>query len=984
MAKIVLEKLVKENPKELPEFFKNLDKETFGIDWKLHNYQQAALKYALNTLYYFFHEKEHLYNHYKTLLDEATITQMSYASDNPHFNLLGQYYKVEDNQIPYTEFLNRASFWMATGSGKTLVMIKLIEFLHQLATYNYIPKNDILILAPKQEILNQIREHIEIFNKNSAVKINLKDLREFERSKQLQISMYESNAITVFYYRSDNITDVDKTELLSYKTVLNNGKWYVLLDEAHKGEKEDSIRQAYYSILAHKGFIFSFSATFTDTVDIVTAAYNFNLKKFIESGYGKHIIVSGQEYKNWNRRNQDEFSEAEKTEMVVKSLLVFTAIKKEAENIKTHHPKLYHNPLLITIANEVNTLDAELKLFFKQLATVASGEYDIERAKEVLKTDLLTHKSYQFDTAEIPSFFVQSIENIGKEDILKHVFNASAFGKIEYTRIVNNSREVAFRLKTADAGKHFCLLVASDATNWGENVLENYEYTETPLTASYFNTINNQESDINILLGSRIFTEGWDSNRPNVVNLINIGVDEGAQKFVLQAIGRGVRIQPVPGIRKRLNYIVNPDDTEILSQYIKIQSRTEILKRNLPLESLFLFATKKEVIKNIIDNLNREKVADDWRIVKHISKTEIPEKLLIPKYEDVVADVPPYSINRAEYDELLTFIGERAGEQDKVILMHTPINVSKTLVSTLEKIRVESNFNFSVSSSNRTPIDNLLLLNHHFNQKPKRLKSFEPLQNEINHYEKIEVANLPDEELESLEKLIIDSLKGNKSEYDSVGDIVVAYTAKKLNDEQLQEQLALFNTKDKPNDYSYKSLKLKLNTDFLAEHYYNPVILIKEKSQRSLFRHIIREDSEHEFFTELCKPENNKHLKKYEWWYFSKIDQTTDDVSIPYYDTREQEYRNFFPDFIFWLKPKGSNKLIIKFIDPKGNVVGLGNAEDKAKGYENIFNEKITYEGKEIQIDLFFYNEPLGVNDSVRDYFTKSFEEMFKYDRSKR
>jgi hypothetical protein len=975
MAKIVLEKLVKDNPASLPEFFKNLDKETFGIDWKLHEYQQSALRHALNTLYYFFHQKEHLYNHYQTQTNEDWKKQISYANDSTHFGLLGQYYKVEENQIPYTEFLNRASLWMATGSGKTLVLIKLIEFLHQLATYNHIPKNDILILAPKPEILNQIKEHIEVFNKNSSVKIILKDLREFEKSKHLQTSLYEPDGITVFYYRSDNINDVDKTEQLSYKTVLNNGKWYVLLDEAHKGDKEDSIRQAYYSILAHKGFIFSFSASFTDTVDIVTTAYNFNLKKFIETGYGKHITVSGEEYKNWNK-NKEDYSETEKTEMVVKSLLVLTAIKKEAEYIKTYHPDLYHNPLLITIANEVNTVDAELKLFFKQLAIVASGNYDIEKAKEVLSSDLIIHKSYQFNTAEIPSSFIQIIENISKEDILKYVFNASSYGKIEYTRILNNSREIAFRLKTADAGQHFCLLVASDATKWSDNVLDNYEYTETPLTKSYFKEINSQTSGINILLGSRIFTEGWDSNRPNVVNFINIGVDEGAQKFVLQAIGRGVRIQPVSGIRKRLDYIVSPEETETLSRYIDIKAKADILKRNLPLESLFLFATKKEVIKNITENLSREKDADDWKIVKHIAKTAIPQELLIPKYEEVIAEIPAYSINRDEYNDLLEFVGKSAGVQDKIVLMQSPINVSKTLVSTLEKIRIETNFNFTVSRSIRKPIDNLLLLNQHFNQKPKRLKSFEPVLTEINHFDKIEVANLPDNELELLEQAIIDSIKGSKSEYNSVSDIVAAYTAKKLNDQQLQEQLDLFNSKDKPNNYSYNGLKLELNTDFLVENYYNPIILTSE-AHKQLFKHIVWVPSEVEFLKKL--QENRDKLEKYEWWYFSKIDQTTDDVSIPYYDTREQEYRNFFPDFVFWLKSKDSNKLIIKFIDPKGNVVGTGNAEDKAKGYENIFNgHTIKYNDKEVQIDLFFYNEPTGVNESVREYFTKDFKKMFE------
>jgi len=976
MAKIVLEKLVKDNPSALPEFYKNLDKETFGIDWKLHEYQQAAIKNALNTLYYYFEQNNHLANHYKTQTQEDWKKQISYSKDSTHFGLLGQYFNVEDNEIPYTEFLNRASLWMATGSGKTLVLVKLIEFLHQLATNDFIPKNDILILAPKPEILSQIKLHIEIFNKNSSVKINLKDLREFEKQKHLQTSLYDTDAITVFYYRSDNITDNDKTELLSYKTVLNGGKWYVLLDEAHKGDKEDSVRQAYYSILASKGFIFSFSATFTDTIDIVTTAYNFNLKKFIETGYGKHITVSGQEYKNWNKKKQDEFSEADKTEMVVKSLLVLTAIKKEAEFIKTKHPELFHNPLLITIANEVNTIDAELKLFFKQLAIVASGKYDLDKAKKVLTQDLMIHRDYQFNTAEIPGSFVQIIENLTKEDILKQVFNASAFGKIEYTRIANNSREVAFRLKTANAGQHFCLLVASDATKWSDNVLENYEYTETPLTKSYFKTINSQESSINILLGSRIFTEGWDSNRPNVVNFINIGVDEGAQKFVLQAIGRGVRIQPVPGIRKRLSYIVNPEETEQLEKYIDVKTKEAVLKRCLPLESLFLFATKKEVIKNITENLSREKDADDWKIVKNIQKTKIPEDLIIPKYEEVVAEIPAYSINQTEYEELIQFVGSESGIQDKLVLMQAPTNVSKTLISALDKIRDEDNFKFEIEHSRRKPIDNLLLLNHHFHQKPKRLKTFQPVLTEINHFEKIEVANLPDDELESLERAILESLKGSKSVYNSEEEIENAYKQGDITFAQVKEQLELFSSKGNPSTYSYNGLKLEVNTDFLAEHYYNPILLTSE-TNRQLFKHIIWVDSEVEFLRKLN--ENRDKLEKYDWWYFSKLDETTDDVSIPYYDSGLQEYRNFFPDFIFWLKEKGSDKLIIKFIDPKGNRIGTGNAEDKAKGYEHIFNgHTVKYEDKDVKIDLFFYNEPTGVNESVKGYFTKDFKKMFE------
>ena len=39
-----------------------------------------------------------------------------------------------------------------------------------------------------------------------------------------------------------------------------------------------------------------------------------------------------------------------------------------------------------------------------------AGNYDIEKAKEVLSSDLIIHKAYQFNTAEIPSSFIQIIE----------------------------------------------------------------------------------------------------------------------------------------------------------------------------------------------------------------------------------------------------------------------------------------------------------------------------------------------------------------------------------------------------------------------------------------------------------------------------------------------------------------------------------------------------------------------------------------------
>ncbi|HTW92369.1 MAG TPA: hypothetical protein VMH22_11740 [bacterium] len=58
-------------------------------------------------------------------------------------------------------------------------------------------------------------------------------------------------------------------------------------------------------------------------------------------------------------------------------------------------------------------------------------------------------------------------------------------------------------------------------------------------------------------MGSRSFYEGWDSNRPNVANFINIGVGTDARKFILQSVGRGVRIEPLQGRRQRLKFLNN-------------------------------------------------------------------------------------------------------------------------------------------------------------------------------------------------------------------------------------------------------------------------------------------------------------------------------------------------------------------------------------------------------------------------------------------
>jgi len=74
---------------------------------------------------------------------------------------------------------------MATGSGKTLIIVKLIEFLGKLIAGKELPALDILFLAHRDDLLDQFKIHVEEFNSfNFDTKINLKNLRDYESVKR--------------------------------------------------------------------------------------------------------------------------------------------------------------------------------------------------------------------------------------------------------------------------------------------------------------------------------------------------------------------------------------------------------------------------------------------------------------------------------------------------------------------------------------------------------------------------------------------------------------------------------------------------------------------------------------------------------------------------------------------------------------------------------------------------------------------------------
>ena len=120
------------------------------------NIKEMQLKNITKVLHKFYSSEDGQQKIYQEYLNrglEHNQFSIDEQKEPRRFNLFKDYYEVDstDNDKYISEFnlFNRACFWMATGSGKSLVIIKVIELINQLKNENLIPKNDILLLMPR-------------------------------------------------------------------------------------------------------------------------------------------------------------------------------------------------------------------------------------------------------------------------------------------------------------------------------------------------------------------------------------------------------------------------------------------------------------------------------------------------------------------------------------------------------------------------------------------------------------------------------------------------------------------------------------------------------------------------------------------------------------------------------------------------------------------------------------------------------------------
>ncbi|GAA7828384.1 DEAD/DEAH box helicase family protein [Helicobacter pylori] len=925
----VAQKLAEEelNTNKINEPLEMLDFKSFDNNKELLDYQQQALINAFRMLVAYFRDfKESKKEFYAFYQKHYSFANCDFTNKklNP---LLKGYFKVENHCVSFENFINRLAFYMATGSGKTIVIIKLVELLSVAIRMGLIPKKNIMFFSANENLIKQFEKEIEKYNqgKDYSKQMDFKNLKSVKNEDFFHAPKIMEQ-IALFYYRADLMNDEESKEnLLNYKDCWDNGENYVILDEAHKGNKTESKRQAIFSLLSLKGFLFNFSATFTEESDLITAVYNLSVGEWVKLGYGKESVLLKKNNLNAFKELKD-LNDREKEIALLKALLLLGMQKRYRKE------GYFHDPLMLVFTHSVNVENSDAEIFFKTLARVIENddESDFLRAKDDLLEEL-KKPEFLFSDDKDQNYkievFKEGLNRLDFKGLKEAVFYAGN-GHIEVIINPKNNQEIAFKLNTSD--KVFCLIKIGDITEWICGKLKSVKVVSKNLSfkeESYFSQID--KSSINILVGSRTFETGWDSTRPSVILFLNIGLDDDAKKLVKQSFGRGVRIESVKNQRQRLAYL---DIDEAIKENLKPNAAM--------LETLFVIPTNHASLEAILkiqkESENRGENRGSWREIK-LEKTPIKHDLFVPCYRKEqtnalkISQSASFKMSEKNFKDLKEYF--HLMSEKHFILKHEIYDpkdyaLLKEMIQTAH-FKKASTWHYKDLDYMISEIKGKLYPNQ---KVPK--DEFNALDNEkIVHFKRVKVR------ADKKEKLIqtIQEVK----EYAPL-------------DKEKHKQDKTFEVD------SAELLKLK-------EHYYTP--LIKAKNCDWL-KHVVKVKSESDFLEELLKI--TKTLQEnYDFWAFSKIDEHLDNLFIPYFNNAAE--RKFFPDFIFWLQ-KG-NTQIICFVDPKGSK--HTDYEHKADAYQlfkdKIFNPKDDPHFK-IKVVLKFYGNKDDVGERYRDDWIKEGE----------
>ncbi|MBT2999691.1 MAG: DEAD/DEAH box helicase family protein [Candidatus Thiodiazotropha sp. (ex Ctena orbiculata)] len=510
------------------------------IVWKY--FQYLTLLFTEIYLDRYFHDPD-------ALLSSINEQIESYNEDKPDVDKISLLETAGD----VASQLNKLAFWSATGSGKTLIMhANVLQYQHYVEKHGrHRELNRIILLTPNEGL-------------------SLQHLAEFQAAG-IQAELFDKNGRGLFAGRAVEIIDINKIrEEMGDKTVAVDAfesSNLVLIDEGHRGASagETGAWMRFRNALCEKGFSFEYSATFGQAVKGSAALINqyaqcilfdYSYKYFYGDGFGKDYQIL-----NLDSETQENYLEL----YLVACLLAFFQQQRLYEEQEVAcRPFNIEKPLWIFVGGKVTATLAskdasdivEILLFLARF--LSDRPATVGRIKRVLEDGLVAADGRNLFAGRFAYLNSSGLSPDQLfEEILVTLFNAHGGGALHVENLKGVTGEIALRVGDNDA---FGVINVGDDAKLCKlcESHKNLIVGDRDFSGSLFHDINKPHSTVNLLIGAKKFTEGWNSWRVSTMGLMNVGKTEGSQ--IIQLFGRGVRLKGYEQSLKRSSRTPLPEE----------------------------------------------------------------------------------------------------------------------------------------------------------------------------------------------------------------------------------------------------------------------------------------------------------------------------------------------------------------------------------------------------------------------------------------
>ena len=890
------------------------------------------------------------------------------------------------NINPFTEEdLKKLAFWMATGSGKTLIMH--INYW-QILKYSKNNWDNIILITPNEGLSKQHYEELRL----SGIPCRLYDGNiDNLKTKDGEILIIDIH----------KLTKEKRGEGVSVDISYFDGKNLVFIDEGHKGAGGES-ETGWKSLrekVAKNGFIFEYSATFGQIIEFTKSGqpkggklnqtnlelyneytkaiiFNYSYKYFYTDGYGKDFYV-------YNIR-EDAYTEKQRNLLLTAGLLSFyeqlVVFEKYREELRKYN---IEKPLWIFVGSKVTGkgINSDVVKVIQFLDKIVNDENHLkENIKKILegKSGLIDDEGNDIFEGKFEFIRKLSVDEIA-EDIYSKVFGGK--GRLELYEIKNAEGEMG--LKTTTGEKYFGVVNVGDVRSLKKLIKESeIEVKEDHFSQSLFFGINESNSHVNILIGSKKFVEGWNSWRVSNMGLINMGKGEGPQ--IIQLFGRGVRLKGKDYSLKREE---NPD------YILKALQTLFIFGLNADYINAFLTAIEKEevdyeeIVIPIRFNKPEEwegkiytiKTKEDFDFLEHPVKLEFDENILrktkidlrpkitiahglkVGSADTVIEeplDIPDNYFELLDWDSIYSDIANYKISKRMFNLLIDKEVLKQIIFSKKYEIFIVESSGLKIENNGSKPI---LKITSFDGIKKLHDLILMVLRDYIQKFYRRE------EKRKTMDYIEVEPLMREKHSimFPEDNKIVIKIPKKLTKDiAKVTKQLNKYSEGIIPEEWK----KWDSFIVHLDNHLYTPLVIWKKKKEEIKSIPVKLNKGEKKFVSNLREflNRNKNSLGSIDIFLLRNLSRR----GIGFFISS-----GFYPDFIIWVKNKNKQHMI--FVDPKG-IRNLGNFSDPKiqlcasdiKDIENRVKEELKRKGEVVDIKL----EAFVISVSKYDDIKKTWE----------